>query len=466
MESLARRRLSRTANLRVARKNYRGEKLLTPQLCPAPANLLSPRHLAEKSPQRNPPVTPPYLAYGITDAHIRNSRTIFQSGCCRIMRTQSISGLFMKIRSLAVLAMFFVVFALAASAQTSVSVTYNLAPIDFPGSVVTNVNGINNANVIVGTYYDSHYCVHGFIYRQGKYTAVNFPGATLTQVLGINDNGDIVGTYQLSGKLNFHGFVRRGTEFTKINDPAAGFGTMAFGINNAGTIVGSYDNAHGFVYENGKFRTLDAPQRAGELPQTQLNGISNLGWIVGQVYTGGIWRGFWIQNGKFHFVEAAGSTDSQATGINGRGDVVGCHDSQAGFVSFLVGNLGTSAEPGKFPAEQKLVSCASAINYARVAVGSYSTMKNQFGFLAVPALMVQASQTRVDADSVHVNAAATGNNPISQMQVWVNGKEVYHVPGATMSTTVKMSSGTSQKLVVEAVDNKGLTAKVQNTVSN
>ncbi len=93
-------------------------------------------------------------------------------------------------------------------------------------------------------------------------------------------------------------------------------------------------------------------------------------------------------------------------------------------------------------------------------------MKNQFGFLAVPALTVQASQTRVDADSVHVNAAATGNNPISQMQVWVNGKEVYHVPGATMSTTVKMSSGTSQKLVVQAVDNKGLTAKVPNTVSN
>ena len=60
----------------------------------------------------------------------------------------------------------------AAISQTNVSVTYNYAPLSYPGAPVTNVNGINNSNVIVGSYYDSQYFVHGFIYRAGKYTAV------------------------------------------------------------------------------------------------------------------------------------------------------------------------------------------------------------------------------------------------------------------------------------------------------
>src|SRR5947209_13579427 len=108
----------------------------------------------------------------------------------------------------------------SAISQTNVSVTYNYAPLSYPGAPVTNVNGINNSNVIVGSYYDSQYFVHGFIYRAGNYTAINFPGASMTQVLGVNDNGDIVGTYQTSGNLNFHGFLRRNGTFTKINDPS------------------------------------------------------------------------------------------------------------------------------------------------------------------------------------------------------------------------------------------------------
>ena len=350
----------------------------------------------------------------------------------------------------------------AALAQTSVSVTYHYAPISFPGASVTNVNGINNSNVIVGSYYDSQYFVHGFLYSAGKYTAVNFPGAIMTQVLGVNDNGDIVGTYQTSGTLNFHGFLRRNGTFTKINDPSAKIGTMAFGINKAGTIVGSFDNAQGFVYENGTFRTLNAPQLPGESHQTQLNGINDQGWIVGQVYRGGIWRGFWIVNSQIHFIESAGTTDSEANAINNRGDVAGCHDVQAGFVSFAVG---TYASTGKFPAEQPVVSCASGINYARAIVGSYSTTNNQKGFLGVPALTLQSSLAWQSSDVVHITAAAYGNNPIAQIQVWVNGSEIYHVAGGTLNANIKLPSGTNEKLIVRAVDSKGVTAKVTNTVT-
>jgi len=355
--------------------------------------------------------------------------------------------------------------ALVPAAFSQTSVTYDYASISFPGAPVTNVNGINDSNVIVGSYYDSQYFVHGFTYRAGKYTAVNFPGATVTEVLGINDNGDIVGMYQLPGGLNFHGFLRHNGSFTRINDPSAGFGTMAFGINKAGTIVGSYDNAQGFVYENGTYRTLNAPQLPGEPHQTQLNGINDQGWIVGQVFRGGIWRGFWIANNRVHFIEPAGTTDSEATGINARGDVAGCHDIQPGFVSFAIGNY---ASAGTFPPEERVVSCASGINYARAIVGSYSTVNNQKGFLAVPALTLQVSRAAsnsLSTDLMHVTATASGTNPIAQIQVWVNGIEVYHVIGGTLNANIKLPAGVNEKLIVRAVDSKGVTAKVAETIT-
>jgi hypothetical protein len=372
----------------------------------------------------------------------------------------------MKIRSLAVLAVLFVASAYGAVSQTSVSVAYQYAPIVFPGARVTNVNGINNANVIVGSYYDSQDFVHGFIYRSGKYTAVNFPGSTETEVLGVNDNGDIVGTYQLPGPLNFHGFLRHGSAYASIDDPKAAIGTIAFGINRYGTIVGSYDNAHGFVYQNGGFRNLDAPQTSGEPPDTQLNGINNLGWIVGQVFTGGIWRGFWVENGHIHFIERAGSTDSEVTGVNGHGDIVGCHDEQAGFVSFFAGNYGSTAQT--YPPEQRIVSCASAINYARAIVGNYAALNSQHGFLGVPALTLQVSNGTAKAISsnlLHVTASASGMHPISETQVWLNGKKIFYVSGGKLNATLNLPAGSNQRFVIQAVDTKGLIAKLVRTIN-
>ena len=368
----------------------------------------------------------------------------------------------MRARFVSLLFVLFAAIVPVAISQTNVSVTYNYAALSYPGAPVTNVNGINNSNVVVGSYYDSQYFVHGFIYRAGKYTAVNFPGATMTEVLGINDYSDIVGTYQTPGTLNFHGFLRHNGVFTKINDPSAKIGTMAFGINKAGAIVGTFDNEQGFVYQNGAYRTLNAPQLSGEPHQTQLNGINNLGAIVGQVFTNGIWRGFWIANNTLHYVEASGSIDSQANGINGRGDIAGCHDIQSGFVSFLA----TSA--GKYPAQQTVVSCAAAINYARAVVGSYSTLSKSYGFLAVPALTLQvsrATQTLQQGTVVHVTAAASGTNPVAQIQVWLNGNEIYHVAGQTLSTTVSLPSGSIDRLAVQAIDSKGVVAKVANTIA-
>src|SRR5215471_18452380 len=49
-----------------------------------------------------------------------------------------------------------------------------------------------------------------------------------------------------------HGFLYSNGNYTTLNDPFATTNTTAFGINDAGQIVGFYSNAgnnHGFLYD-------------------------------------------------------------------------------------------------------------------------------------------------------------------------------------------------------------------------
>ena len=50
--------------------------------------------------------------------------------------------------------------------------------------------------------------------------------------------------------------------YTTLDDPLATNGTVAYGINATGQIVGSYTNvsgAHGFLLSGGTYTTLDDP---------------------------------------------------------------------------------------------------------------------------------------------------------------------------------------------------------------
>ncbi len=87
--------------------------------------------------------------------------------------------------------------------------------IDFPGLLApcTGPRWINERGDIVGLFayvntVDDCYApppLHGFLLRQGKYTAIDVPGSTSTSALTINDDGEIVGWY-VDRKGNTHGF--------------------------------------------------------------------------------------------------------------------------------------------------------------------------------------------------------------------------------------------------------------------
>ena len=277
--------------------------------------------------------------------------------------------------------------ALNSSAQTS----FKFAAINFPGSKSTTANGINNANVIVGSYVSTAGHNFGFRLQNGHFTTINVPGSTQTLAFGINDLGDVVGAYSLPGTpsqpANEHGFLLHNGVFKTIDFPGAQF-TQADGINKFGTIVGSYENAHGFVLQGGKFRTVDAPTNGN--PATNLTGISNLGEITGDVFSGDNFRGFWIVGtSDLDFLKPFLARDNIVEGANGRGDIVGCNINLA----FLAHNPESGEVEGseRFPTLRTIMpfggnnSCAMSINYARAIVGWFSDAQfTQHGFLAIP----------------------------------------------------------------------------------
>jgi hypothetical protein len=68
--------------------------------------------------------------------------------------------------------------------------------------------------------------------------------------------GQIVGTY-----FDAHGFLYRGGSYSTIDDPLA-TQTVAQGINNAGEIVGYYSDqggVHGYLLVGGLYAPIDNP---------------------------------------------------------------------------------------------------------------------------------------------------------------------------------------------------------------
>jgi probable HAF family extracellular repeat protein len=151
-----------------------------------------------------------------------------------------------------------------------------------------------------------------------------------TDAYGINDAGQIVGDfYDSLGTAN--GFFANGSAtiaytFSVLDAPSGSGGTNAFGINNAGQVVGQYiDNGgllNGFLYSGGTYSTLDDSLGTNG---TVANGINNAGQIVGEYLdSSGLAHGFLYSGGSFTTLDdPSGSSGTVAFGINNTGQIVG-----------------------------------------------------------------------------------------------------------------------------------------------
>ena len=150
--------------------------------------------------------------------------------------------------------------------------------------------GINNRGDVVGAWVDSAGLQHGFLWSaNGTFTSIDVPGAIRTLARGINDAGDVVGVYDnpdkrraflLSGKGVLTLIDLPGTLGPPIN------GTWATSINDPGDIVGpGFDGSiHGYLISGDTVTQLDAPF-AGAM-NTQAYGLNSRGDIVGYYMVG------------------------------------------------------------------------------------------------------------------------------------------------------------------------------------
>ncbi|MGC4052408.1 MAG: hypothetical protein QM757_24010 [Paludibaculum sp.] len=95
----------------------------------------------------------------------------------------------------------------------------HLSPIDPPDSLEILPAAINPSGVIVGTYFDNDWVLHGFIRNnQGAIITFDGPGADVkfngTRAVSINASGDVTGSYRTgtftdpqSAYLGWHGFI-------------------------------------------------------------------------------------------------------------------------------------------------------------------------------------------------------------------------------------------------------------------
>jgi len=110
---------------------------------------------------------------------------------------------------------------------------------------------INNAGVIAGNYLDgfdqSPFGIsHGYILRDGNYATFDFPGSVYTYVNALNDLGQAVGFYDLADGSE-EGFIFESgkNRFRTFSCPGAAF-TDALAINNRGQVGGICATAAGF----------------------------------------------------------------------------------------------------------------------------------------------------------------------------------------------------------------------------
>ena len=229
----------------------------------------------------------------------------------------------------------------------------NYQNLNFPGSVQTQVTGLNDEGVQVGFWSTQNNANltnnnFGFYLRNGQFHTVNFPtgdnaSPPVDQLLGVNNHDVAVGFYT-NGQGNNRGFEYNiiTHRFSRVLKPGAPAGTAgpsltAAAINNRGDVAGFYTNSRGVTvaflkYGYGRFLTLAV--RGASM--TQAFGVNDRDEVVGSYTVGtgnnAVMHGFtWRPGHEFTTVDDPhGIGTTIINGVNDRGDLVGFYTDSAG----------------------------------------------------------------------------------------------------------------------------------------
>ena len=140
--------------------------------------------------------------------------------------------------------------------------------IPLPAGSSAQGNGVSNSGRVVGNYVDHSFVSHGFLYHGGKTAIYDYPGSIYTVLNDVNNGGSAVG-YAYKSDLSYVVFVTDGKRTVPIDtgsDPLSQF--IPRYINNSGMIAGSvatYTDADGWteapaVYDRKSVTTINSPK--------------------------------------------------------------------------------------------------------------------------------------------------------------------------------------------------------------
>ena len=229
------------------------------------------------------------------------------------------------------------------------------------GDPLAMANGINSSGDVAGAF------SNGTAFTLAGGTLLPLPnvnGNTLSETaFGINDAGLIVGQYMDSITGTTPGFLYNGSTFTILNPLVIATAVNAQGVNNNGLVTGFYSvdgvHQHGFFYNSATAQYTLAPDpNIPNLVLTQFLGINDNGLAVGYYQLpDGSQHGFLydIATQSYTFVDdpnaaLSGVSITQITGVNDAGEIAGFYvDSSTGLQrGFLATPAAPTPEPGTF----------------------------------------------------------------------------------------------------------------------
>ena len=252
---------------------------------------------------------------------------------------------------------------------------YTVVDLGTLGGTTSSATAINASGWVVGysaTAGDA--ASHAFLWRHGVMTDLGtLPGGTSSRANAINDRGQVVGSSDaLTPSPSAAGdvvapqaFLYSGGKLIDIDpdtQPSYPPGSWAYGINNAGQVVGDVlapsGDSRAFLYSGGAFATLPI---AGDEPQAR--DINRRGAIVGSTFV--------ETSPPFLFAGGAqtnlGSAPGQAEAINGRGTIAGWAKGAGGYSHAFLDTAGALTDLGTLGG---LTSRANALDDTGRVVGT------------------------------------------------------------------------------------------------
>lgn len=201
------------------------------------------------------------------------------------------------------------------------------------GGSETDVFGINDSELITGSWYDANLVEHGYVgpVSSTTYTTFDDPTDPGTEPRGINNGGYITGLDNAEGRSpsDYIPFERTpdGT-ITNVTMGGSTLNDLIQGINNKNVFTGDYINSNqviGYTGSNAQYTnsfTLNGITNTGYAGR----GINDKGDIVGWYYDSkGVQHGFLLRGKAAMTIDypSKAAVSTVLEGINNRGQITG-----------------------------------------------------------------------------------------------------------------------------------------------